>query len=115
MRHRLAARFSWSCHYCGVPVWCASCNRAGPPEGFLPGEAATIDHVVPRYLGGSKRISNLVLACWDCNQDKGSLRLEDWLGQYTEDTEPADEPEPAELPDLDTGLDTLRAMWNGRR
>jgi hypothetical protein len=46
---------------------------------------------------------------------QGQLRLEDWLGQYTEDTEPADEPEPAELPDLDTGLDTLRAMWNGRR
>jgi hypothetical protein len=73
---------------------------------------ATADHVVPFCLGGSDNIDNQVLACWDCNQDKGEQTVEQWLGLPP--CEPEPEPEP-ELPNLDTGLDTLRAMWNGRR
>jgi 5-methylcytosine-specific restriction endonuclease McrA len=108
MRHRLGKRDGWTCHYCGIDLWCSGCVAPGPQP------KATIDHVVPHYLGGSNKIENLVLACSGCNQDKGNLRLEDWLAQRAPEPEPADEPE-RELPDLDTGLDTLRAMWNGRR
>jgi hypothetical protein len=115
----VAKRDGWACHYCGTPVWCSGpgCNPAGPPTGFLPGEMATADHVVPFCLGGSDNIDNQVLACWDCNQDKGEQTVEQWLGLLPDTvSEPPCEPEPErELPDLDTGLDTLRAMWNGRR
>lgn len=41
------------CRYCGC--------KAGPWE---------IDHVVPVSLGGSNRLTNLVLACRECNQRK---------------------------------------------
>jgi 5-methylcytosine-specific restriction endonuclease McrA len=43
------------CRYCG--------SESGPFE---------IDHRVPIALGGSNRLSNLVLACADCNHRKGA-------------------------------------------
>ena len=38
-----------------------------------------IDHVVPKSNQGSNRISNLVLACCDCNENKSNLTLEQFL------------------------------------
>lgn len=37
------------------------------------------DHVIPKVRGGSNKISNLVVACRDCNENKGSQRIEDFL------------------------------------
>ncbi len=31
-----------------------------------------VEHIMPRIRGGSNRISNLAIACGDCNQEKGS-------------------------------------------
>lgn len=36
----------------------------------------TVDHVVPRRLGGQHRWDNLVSACPNCNRQKGSKSLE---------------------------------------
>lgn len=43
---------------------CAYCGKEGVP--------LEIEHIVPRSRGGSDRVSNLTLACHDCNQRKGS-------------------------------------------
>lgn len=45
------------------------------PEGFKKGDAVppnkfTVDHVVPRGLGGSNTKANVVAACHDCNGRK---------------------------------------------
>lgn len=37
---------------------------------------ATIDHILPRSLGGSDRLKNLKLAHRKCNQERGNLILE---------------------------------------
>jgi 5-methylcytosine-specific restriction endonuclease McrA len=37
-----------------------------------PKELATIDHVVPRALGGKNEPSNYVVACQHCNEKKGA-------------------------------------------
>jgi hypothetical protein len=37
----------------------------------------TLDHYVPRKAGGSDELANLVLACFRCNNDKGSLHPDD--------------------------------------
>ena len=55
----------------GQCFWC-KCDLVPPPEGRLPKNAATIDHVVPlsrhRLRVVANAPSNLVLACWGCNQ-----------------------------------------------
>jgi 5-methylcytosine-specific restriction endonuclease McrA len=38
-----------------------------------------IDHIIPKSQGGSNRVSNLVLACHDCNIAKGALNIEYFL------------------------------------
>ena len=43
---------------------CVYCGRKDVP--------LEIEHIVPRSRGGSKRVSNLTLACHPCNQAKGS-------------------------------------------
>lgn len=51
---------------------CKYCNRS------LELQAATFDHVVPKALGGANRVSNLVLACVECNRKKGSKPPHIW-------------------------------------
>ena len=38
-----------------------------------------VGHVVPKSLGGSDRVSNLVLACHACNQAKNGQLVEEFL------------------------------------
>jgi HNH endonuclease len=49
------------CHYCKKVM------RGPNPQ--------SIEHVVPRSLGGSNNISNLVLACIKCNNSRGSIYI----------------------------------------
>lgn len=51
-------RKSGCCAYCG--------------EAFRTEREMTIDHIRPRSKGGTNHISNLALACRDCNQRKGN-------------------------------------------
>ena len=52
------------CIYCDKP-----CRRGGPETAH---NKATIDHLTPMYLGGNSKKDNLVLSCYQCNQDKGT-------------------------------------------
>ena len=54
---------------------CAYCGR----------DADGIDHIIPRHHKGDNSPSNLVSACLDCNQGKGTKKLEYW---YTEANHP---------------------------
>jgi len=42
---------------------CAYCGKSGIP--------LEIEHIVPKSRGGSNRVSNLTIACNDCNEKKG--------------------------------------------
>ncbi len=55
VREYLLAKWGRACAYCG--------------KGDLP---LQVEHLVPRIRGGSSRVSNLTLACGDCNQKKGN-------------------------------------------
>lgn len=53
-RHSILARDNYTCQYCGVR-----------------GRELTIDHVVPRWVGGGQEWDNLVACCRRCNLKKG--------------------------------------------
>jgi len=53
-RHSILARDNYTCQYCGVK-----------------GRELTIDHVVPRWVGGGQAWDNLVACCRRCNLKKG--------------------------------------------
>lgn len=50
---------------------CAYCQKEGVP--------LEVEHIHPKSLGGSSRISNLTLACRPCNQKKGNMLINDFL------------------------------------
>jgi 5-methylcytosine-specific restriction endonuclease McrA len=60
-----------TCHYCGNPLVIDPDER-----GVLRDNQLTLDHIVPRSLGGTDHLENLVLSCAGCNQWKGSLKYE---------------------------------------
>lgn len=50
---------------------CAYCDRENVPM--------EVEHIHPQSKGGSNRVSNLCLACHDCNQKKGNQSIEEFL------------------------------------
>lgn len=72
------------CHYCERPVERYNDIFVGfgidPQDGiqaldifqrrYLFTFMATVDHVIPRQDGGKTVRSNVVLACWPCNQGR---------------------------------------------
>lgn len=54
--------------------------QRGRCELLLPGctgIAETVDHDIPKRLGGQDLIENLLAACWSCNGRKGPRTLEE--------------------------------------
>lgn len=64
VREYLIHKFNHTCVYCGA----------------RPAVRGTIEHIVPRSLGGSDRIDNLAWACYECNQKRGNQPLEVFVG-----------------------------------
>jgi 5-methylcytosine-specific restriction endonuclease McrA len=62
VKEYLLEKWNWTCAYCGAKN--------------VPFE---VEHIVPKVHGGSNRISNLALACHDCNERKGKLPVEVFL------------------------------------
>jgi 5-methylcytosine-specific restriction endonuclease McrA len=59
-RREIFRRDNYTCQYCG--------RR----DGHL-----TVDHVIPRHMGGQHAWTNLVTACSVCNHRKGGRRVEE--------------------------------------
>lgn len=52
---------------------CWMCERHCPPDSAVPHPLApTIDHIVPRSLGGTDDEDNLATACFQCNSRRGA-------------------------------------------
>lgn len=71
------------CHYCQQPIMrlraiLPHCRvsvdrgfiRFRGPEGYRLVRMATVDHRQPLRDGGTSDVSNLVAACWSCNQQR---------------------------------------------
>jgi 5-methylcytosine-specific restriction endonuclease McrA len=73
-KHRQFAfdRQNGKCCYCGFQMWCDSPERFAQQYGLSLAQAwhfqCTAEHVVARQDGGKDEASNIVAACWRCNQ-----------------------------------------------
>ena len=71
-RRRLYMRDDFCCVYCGASA--------------LDSDAVlTIDHILPRELGGTNEHSNLVTCCKSCNSSKQDSPVERFLKRLEED------------------------------
>lgn len=61
VREYLLEKYHRTCVYCGA--------KNTPLE---------VEHIVPKSRGGSNRVSNLTIACHDCNQKKGALTAQEF-------------------------------------
>lgn len=59
-RREIFRRDNYTCQYCG-----------------RTGTNLTVDHVIPRHLGGQHVWANVVAACSPCNHQKGGRQLEE--------------------------------------
>ena len=55
---------------------CVYCAKSGVP--------LNVEHIVPKARGGSNRLSNLAIACVECNQKKGARPIEEFLKEKPE-------------------------------
>ena len=56
------------CYYCGKKMRLIPgdlVRRRSPPD------RATLEHIIPRAIGGDYIPRNLAATCWECNQKKG--------------------------------------------
>lgn len=60
---------NWACQICSSPT--------RPNEDHLHPRYPTLDHILPRSLGGSDEVNNLRLACRQCNVTRGANV--DWM------------------------------------
>jgi hypothetical protein len=73
-RHAIYERDGWTCWVCGCRVLTDPMLRAG-----ASGALATLDHVVPRLLGGTNDACNLVTCCGEHNAARGDKPAVEWL------------------------------------
>lgn len=62
IRQYLLEKWGRKCAYCGV--------ENTPLE---------VEHIHPKSKGGSSRVSNLTIACRNCNLAKGNRDIKDWM------------------------------------
>jgi 5-methylcytosine-specific restriction endonuclease McrA len=63
---------------------CKYCGKGVVLDAYVVPLKATVDHVIPRCLGGQDVWENCVVACWGCNMKKGTKTLEQWNQELLE-------------------------------
>ena len=63
-RRAIKEHFDYTCIYCGETY---------------DNDELTLDHVHPRFYGGSNTTQNLVCSCQKCNQEKGTLHWTEFV------------------------------------
>jgi len=64
-KHRIRERDGYTCQLCGI--------RKDPDLSVKESQRITIDHFIPRSLGGRNTKANLYCACYQCNQVKADI------------------------------------------
>lgn len=71
------------CCYCGVNTWHPDIYDGGSISRSCL-RRATIEHVISKSKGGTNNMSNLVMACYECNSVRGNTDYEDFIKVISE-------------------------------
>lgn len=52
---------------------CFYCND------IIPRKRRSLDHLIPKSMGGTWDIENIVLCCWECNHAKADMTLAEFV------------------------------------
>lgn len=74
LRRVLRERDGDNCHWCGRALLFRWTKR----KTRIPLLAATFDHLIPECHAGGWHPDNLVLACHECNNDRGQMSVDDF-------------------------------------
>lgn len=69
LRTRLSESQNWKCAWCG----CVCTHEKGKKHSI------TIEHVIPKSMGGADDWENMVMACHSCNNNRGTMSVEDFM------------------------------------
>ncbi len=72
------------CQHCGRGVRVVKL-KSGQRQ---PKDQATEDHIKPKCDGGTDDMSNLLLACFDCNNTRGNMPLDAFRAIYCVEVRP---------------------------
>lgn len=76
-RNSIAAEQNNRCYYCGETMKISMVKQRSPKK-------ATVEHLVKKSDGGTLRYDNIVVACQQCNCNRGDYSVEMWLVICTE-------------------------------
>lgn len=64
LKKKLKQIYGFHCGYCG--------------DDFEGWNSVTLEHVIPRFMGGPTNIENCILACDPCNQTRNQEFVATW-------------------------------------
>jgi 5-methylcytosine-specific restriction endonuclease McrA len=79
LRCRLSEAQNWKCCWCGVKTTDLRKVR----------HASTIEHVLPKSLGGSNEWENLAMSCEKCNNARGNMSADEFIEKLTGSSTPS--------------------------
>lgn len=71
LRCRLSEAQNWKCCWCG-------CDTT---DDRKKSNSSTVEHVLPKSLGGSDDWENLAMSCNKCNNNRGNKTVEEFLNE----------------------------------
>lgn len=78
--NRLSESQNHRCAYCSVETWLTE-NDQNSKEDW---QQASLDHVKPKTFGGNDKLSNLVVACRECNSTRGDQNAYQFFKKVTD-------------------------------
>jgi 5-methylcytosine-specific restriction endonuclease McrA len=67
MKQLVEKQSNIKCEYCGLENLIVNIGRKGRHKRMV-----TFDHLIPKFLGGTNELDNLVICCAVCNSKKGN-------------------------------------------
>lgn len=81
VRTRLSEAQNWKCCWCGIP-----CTHERGKK-----DSSTLEHILPKSMGGTDDYENLAMACSRCNSKRGNIDVDVFINNIGKEKKSARE------------------------